>query len=146
MENNKFFSVIVNAVVTKEGKVLLSQRSFEESYEPGKWTIPGGKVENPINEKDNINIIEKTLAKEVKAAVGVDITENVVLISNNSFKKENGQTELSLVFLCEYKEGKAVPLENKINVAWVKSSELENFNFPQNIKSYIEKGFNLLNI
>ena len=41
---NKIYSVLVNAVIEKDGKILLSQRSLEEAHEPGKWTIPGGKV------------------------------------------------------------------------------------------------------
>ena len=42
--NNKY-TVLVNAVVVKDGKILLSQRSWEDEHGAGKWTIPGGKLE-----------------------------------------------------------------------------------------------------
>ncbi len=40
------FQILVNGVVFKDGQVLISQRSWEEEFMPGRWTIPGGKVEH----------------------------------------------------------------------------------------------------
>lgn len=56
---SKLHSVIVNAVVEKDGKILISQRSFDEGHEGGKWTIPGGKIDktkrNVFNIVENVN-------------------------------------------------------------------------------------------
>ena len=30
----------------RDGKFLILQRSYEEEHMPGKWTVPGGKVEH----------------------------------------------------------------------------------------------------
>lgn len=144
MDTNKIYSVIVNAVVIKEGKALLSQRSFEEAHEPGKWTIPGGKIENKPDEIEIMNVVEKTLAKEVMEEVGVEITDNVSLITNNTFMRSNGQMVIALVFLCHYKSGEAKALEDTINVAWVSKDELDSYEFPPNVKEYVAKGFELL--
>lgn len=141
MENNKIYSVIVNAVVEKDGKILLSQRSLSEAHEPGKWTIPGGKVENSPNEEEIKNIIEKTCAREVIEEVGVEIEDDIKLIANNTFKRSNGQMVLALVFLCKYKSGEAKALEDTNAVAWVIRSELDNYDFPPNVKEYVESGF-----
>ena len=63
LATHKTHIVLVNALVEKRGKILVSQRSLEETHEPGKWTIPGGKVERT---KGNAwSILEKTLAAEV---------------------------------------------------------------------------------
>jgi 8-oxo-dGTP pyrophosphatase MutT (NUDIX family) len=83
IDTSKLHSVIVNAVIEKDGMILVSQRSWDEGHEPGKWTIPGGKIDR--TEGDVFNIIEKTCAREVEEETGVQIKEEVSLITNNTF-------------------------------------------------------------
>jgi len=144
MENNKFYSVLVNAVIAKEGKILISQRSLDEGHEGGSWTIPGGKIENYNNEDEIFNIIEQTLIKEIQEEVGIEISSNIRLIANNTFRHTKGYITLALVFLCEYKSGEAKALEDTSNVAWITPKELNDYRFPPNVKDYIAKGFALL--
>src|SRR5690554_1333269 len=96
----KLHSVIVNAVIFDGDKVLVSQRSFEEAHEPGKWTIPGGKIDR--TEGDVFNIIEDTLAREVMEETGVEIEKEVQMITNNTFIRSNGQHVIAMVFKCKY--------------------------------------------
>ena len=77
---NKLHSIVVNGIVFKEDKVLVSQRSFEEAHEPGKWTIPGGKIDHTNG--NVFNIIEKTLSREIMEETGVEIREDVQLVTN----------------------------------------------------------------
>ncbi len=143
--SNKIYSVIVNAIVYKDNKVLISQRSFEEEHEPGKWTIPGGKVENEETEEEVFNIVEKTIKKEVMEEVGVEIEDEVLLVENNTFRRSNGQMVLALIFLCKWKNIEPQALEDTIGVEWVSDDELDNYQFPPNVKEYIKKGFEKLN-
>ena len=83
LATKKTHLILVNAVVEKDGKILVSQRSWKETHEPGKWTIPGGKVEKTSG--DVWNIIEETLKKEVMEETGVEITDNAQLLTNNTF-------------------------------------------------------------
>jgi len=138
---NKIYSILVNAIIEKDGKILLSQRSYEEEHEPGKWTIPGGKVENAEHEEEIFNIIEKTIVKECMEEVGVEISDEFMLIENNTFKRTNGQMVLALLFLCKWKSGDLQPLEDTINVSWASHHELDNYQFPPNVKEYVQKGF-----
>ena len=70
---NKLHVVLVNGAVFRNGKVLVSQRSWKETHMPGKWTIPGGKVEKT---KGGVyRVIEKTLKKEIKEEVGITIRQ-----------------------------------------------------------------------
>lgn len=137
----KLHSVIVNGVVFDGNKVLVSQRSLEEAHEPGKWTIPGGKIER--TEGDVFNIIEKTLAREVLEETGVEIADKVELITNNTFIRSNGQHVIALVFKCIYKSGEAQPLEDTIACKWATLEEVKSMEFPPNVKEYILKGFTL---
>lgn len=139
---DKSHHVIVNAVVEKNGKILVSRRSFEEAHEPGKWTIPGGKVDR--TEGDVWNVLEQTCAREVKEETGVEISDNIELLVNNTFIHSSGKHAIALIFLCHWKSGEASPLEDTIGVKWISEEELDSLEFSPNVKSYISKGFNLL--
>ena len=144
MENNQFYSVLVNAVIAKDGKILISQRSLNEKHQPGSWTIPGGKIENYNGEDEIFDIVDKTLAKEIREEVGIEIFNNTRLIANNTFRHTKGHIALALVFLCEYKEGIADALDDTINVAWISPQELNKYDFAPNVCEYISKGFAIL--
>lgn len=142
LAKNKTHLILVNAVVEKEGKILISQRSFEETHQPGSWTIPGGKVER--TKGDIWNIIEKTLKDEVMEETGVEITNDTQLLTNNTFIRSTGQHVVALIFLCHWKSGEAKPLEDTIGVKWITEKELEKMKFAPNVKTYIKKGVNIL--
>lgn len=135
----KLHSVIVNGVVFNGDKVLVSQRSMEEDHEPGKWTIPGGKIERTVG--DVFGIIEATLAREVMEETGVEIENEIKLITNNTFIRSDGQHVIALVFKCKYKSGEAKPLEDTIDCKWATKADLDTMDFPPNVKNYILKGF-----
>ena len=144
LATDKTHLVLVNAVVEKEGKILVSQRSLEETHDPGKWTIPGGKVER--TEGNVWNVIEKTLFGEVREESGIEIEENVQLIANNTFIRSTGQHVIALIFLCHWKSGEAKALEDTNDVKWITKDEIGNFDFSPNVDKYILKGFELLAI
>ena len=139
LANNKTHLILVNAVVKKGDKILISQRSWEETHEPGKWTIPGGKVER--TNKEVWNVIEKTLAREVLEETGVKIIKNVALLLNNTFIRSTKQHVVAFVFLCYWMSGEAKPLDDTISVHWIKKEEINNFKFAPNVKKYIKNGF-----
>jgi mutator protein MutT len=142
MKKNKFYSVIVNAIIAHEGKILIAQRDFKDDHMPGMWSIPGGKVENIKDEE--FSIIEKTLVKEIREEVGIEINNNIVLIANNTFKHTKGYIVLALVFLCQYKSGEARPLEDTIDIAWIDPNDIDDYTYPDNVRNNISKGFALL--
>lgn len=139
---SKLHSVIVNAIVEKDGKILVSQRSFEEEHEGGKWTIPGGKIDR--TEGNVFNVVEKTCAREVEEETGVIIKENIYLITNNTFIRSNGQHVIALICLCHWKSKEPQALEDTVNVKWISENEIGSFEFAPNVKGYIQKGFEML--
>lgn len=136
---NNIYSILVNGVVFKEDKVLVSQRSFEEGHEGGKWTIPGGKAESEVDEE--FDLLEKNLQKEIREETGVEIEDKVELLCNNTFLRSNGQPVLALVFKCIYKSGEPQALEDTIDCKWATEEEIEKMEFPPNVKDYILKAF-----
>jgi ADP-ribose pyrophosphatase YjhB (NUDIX family) len=142
LATDKTHLILVNAVVEKDGKILVSQRSFEETHQPGSWTVPGGKVER--TEGNVWNIVEKTLNAEVMEETGVEIDEHAELLTNNTFIRSTGQHVVALIFLCHWKSGEAKPLEDTIDVKWIIEEELKDMEFAPNVKTYIQKGFDTL--
>jgi mutator protein MutT len=131
----KFYSIIVNSIIINDNnKVLIAQRSFEEKHEGGKWSIPGGKIESVGEEH---NILLKNIKKEILEEVGIEIFDDIILIHDNTFIRTNGDEVLALIFLCKYKSGEARPLEDTMNVKWIRKDEINDFQFPSNVKEYI---------
>ncbi|MDO8515129.1 MAG: NUDIX domain-containing protein [bacterium] len=142
MDIDKSHHVIVNAVVEKDGKILVSQRSFEEAHEPGKWTIPGGKVDK--TEGDVWNVLEATCAREVMEETGVEIQDNAELLTNNTFIHSSGKHAIALIFLCHWKTGEAQALEDTVGVKWISADGLDTLDFAPNIKTYIQRALEAL--
>lgn len=138
---DKTHLILVNGAVFRGDKVLVSQRSWDEPHEPGKWTIPGGKVER--TDREVFNIIEKTLRAEVLEETGVEIGEKIQLVTNNTFFRSTGQHVVAMVFKCFYQDGEARPLEDTIDCKWVTIEEVKKMEFPPNVKEYILKAFEL---
>lgn len=135
----KFYSVIVNCVIVNaKNEVLVAQRAWTEEHEPGKWSIPGGKVESNGEERF---VLLKNVKKEILEEVGVEIEDEIMLIHDNTFTRSNGDNVIALVFKCIYKSGEPKPLEDTIDVRWISKIELSSLQFPPNVKEYIQKGF-----
>jgi 8-oxo-dGTP pyrophosphatase MutT (NUDIX family) len=144
MENNKFYSVLVNAIIVNDGKILILNRSLDGKQQSESWTIPAGKIESYEDSDEVFNIIEKTLIRKVKEEVGIEISENVRLIANNTSRHSNFSNVLSLAFLCELKSGKTQGPKDSIMTAWISPREMNNYKFTANVREYIAKGFAFL--
>lgn len=139
----KKYCVIVNGIVVKDNKILLAQRSNEEKHVPGRWSPPGGKLE----ETGTVwNALEKTVKKEVFEETGIEIEDKMHLLINNTFiHKEDNLLVISNVFLCKYKAGEAKPLEDTVAVKWIGEDEINDYEFTHdNVKNYIVKALNFL--
>ena len=46
MKNKEFLhEIAITAIIVKKGKYLITKRSSNKKRFPGKWTVPGGKLE-----------------------------------------------------------------------------------------------------
>ena len=140
MSDHPLHSILVNAVVFKEDTVLVSQRSFEEKHMPGAWTVPGGKVD--LTEGDVFNVLEHNVKKEVFEETGIEIEDEMEMITNNTFiRGSNNQHVVVIVFKCRYKSGEAQALEDTIDCKWVTLEDVYNMEFPPNVQGYILTAF-----
>jgi mutator protein MutT len=58
---------IVNALLVRDRKILLAQRSLQRKAYPGSWSFPGGHVEHE-------ETVEEALVREVREELGVSPT------------------------------------------------------------------------
>lgn len=80
LDKNLMHYVVVTGILVKDSKYLIVKRSEKEKAFPGKWTVPGGKVEvldYCLRKKDTsfhwYNVLEDVLRREVKEEVSLDI-------------------------------------------------------------------------
>lgn len=137
------YSVLVNAIVVKDNKILLCQRSMQEEHVPGKWCPPGGKLEETTRV---VEALQKTAKREVFEETGVEIEDEMCLLTNNTFRHdEDNLLVLAVIFMCRYKSGNAKPMEDTIDVKWIAEDEIKNIEFTHpSVKDYVVKAFELL--
>lgn len=142
LANNQTHILLINALVIKEGKLLIGQHSYEESHQPGRWSIPGGKVDRTNGDVENI--VEETLKREVLEETGIEIQDEVKLIANNTFIRSTGHHVVVLVFLCKWKSGDARPLEDTIDVKWITREEVGQYDFSDGVLRHLNLAFDSL--
>ncbi|PIR04196.1 MAG: DNA mismatch repair protein MutT [Candidatus Magasanikbacteria bacterium CG11_big_fil_rev_8_21_14_0_20_39_34] len=133
--NTIFYIVNVEAAIYKQDKWLLATRSMKEKQSAGTLAMVGGKVENI--EVEN-HVLEQTLHREILEEVGITIYDNMVYVKSSAFVNNDGKYVIDIVFLCQYKEGEAKPLDpNELSsVEWLTSHEIEEH---QNIESWTKE-------
>ena len=121
------FVVNVGAFIWHEGRYLMMVRGAGEEIAPGALTQPGGKVEGAGFAQD---VIEATLAREVREEVGVEITDPTYVESHTFDGTFAGQAipVLDLVFLCRYVSGdpRAEDPEEVAGIEWLTPDQLRS--------------------
>jgi len=110
---------VVAAVILKDGKVLVCQRTRHQTM-PLKWEFPGGKIEEGEQPRD-------ALRRELDEELGIDaeIGEEVSRIVHEY--PGGGSVELRFFVVHEYRG----EIENKIfrDIQWSPRSDLSSFDF-----------------
>lgn len=122
--------VTVRVAVQKEGKFLLALRHAKDTYMPGRWNFPGGKVE--YTEKDEAHILEEEANREIKEETGIEI-QNLKVIGNFTYRV-GGKHTIGVLFVADWKSGEAGALEDTEEVRWVSPEEFKNYKLVPNFK------------
>jgi len=134
MENQYLHEVAITAIIVKDGKFLITRRSPTKKRFPGKWTVPGGKLES----KDYLdlpkdtefywyNVLERTLRREVKEEVGLDI-DNVEYLTSLATVHNDGSPSLVISCIADFAGGEAVLQKEESDAfAWVSLQEARSY-------------------
>jgi 8-oxo-dGTP diphosphatase len=137
MEINKFlYEVVMAAVIVKDGKYLITRRSKEKKRFPGMWTIPGGKLDTgdyaelpKDTENYWYNVLEKTLRREVKEEVGIEI-DNIEYVTSFATVHADGSPSVGISCMADFISGDIqLQKEECDEFAWVSLEEAKNYTF-----------------
>lgn len=139
-ENQYLHEVAITAIIRKDSKYLIIRRSLNKKRFPGKWTVPGGKMESkdylelPKDTEDYwYNVLERTLQREVKEEVGLEI-ENVEYLTSLATVHSDGNPSLVISCTADYKGGEVSLQEEETDqFVWVTSEEAKNYDLMDGI-------------
>lgn len=136
MENNSQYlhEVAITAIIIKNGKYLITRRSPNKKRFPGMWTVPGGKMETSDYlklPKDTehywYNVLERTLRREVKEEVGIDIN-NIEYVTSLATVHTDGSPSLVISCMADYIGGDVKLKEDESDqYVWVSLEEAKNY-------------------
>lgn len=130
MDNGLLHEVVITAIVVKDGKYLVTRRSKTKRRFPGKWTVPGGHLES----KDYLdmpkdtefywyNVLERTLKREVKEEVGIEI-KNIEYVTSLATVHDDGAPSLVISCIADYVSGEVKLQEEETDkFEWVTLAE-----------------------
>ena len=135
MENEYLHEVAITAIVVKEGKYLITRRSAKKKRFPGMWTVPGGKLETndylklpKDTENYWYNVLERTLRREVKEEVGIDIA-NIAYVTSLATVHADGSPSLVISCIADYVSGEVMLQEEELDeYAWVSLEKAKGYN------------------
>ena len=143
-DRNKAHYIVVTGILLKEGKYLIVKRAEWEKAFPGRWSVPGGKLEvldYALREKDTAfhwyNVFEDLLKREVKEEVGLEI-ENIGYVTSMVYIRQDNIPCL-IVSLFADAVSEEVKLCNALTeYAWVSLEEAKNYDLIEGMHYELE--------
>jgi 8-oxo-dGTP diphosphatase len=107
------------AVIVKEGMILIARRSPQSRHQPGKWELPGGKVEQHETP-------EESLKRELYEEFGIE-AEVGSFICSSTYTYTHGGIELAAYWV-SHLSGEFV-LHDHDEIRWVTPAEMGEYDF-----------------
>ena len=142
--NLNHYVVVTGILVNTQGKYLITKRAEWEKAFPGKWTVPGGKLEvldYVLREKDTgshwYNVFEDLLKREVKEEVGLEI-KNIDYVTSMVYIRPD-KIPCLIVSLYAETENENIRLWHALTeFAWVNLEEAKNYDLIEGIYEELE--------
>lgn len=96
--NNEIIYVAKSVLVNSDGKILCLRRSTTDSHDPGRYDLPGGKVETGEH-------LSEGAAREISEEVGLPVAVNdlrLVYASTKRSQRTETETETNWVIRLLY--------------------------------------------
>ncbi|MDD5032040.1 MAG: NUDIX hydrolase [Patescibacteria group bacterium] len=159
-KKNKLFYFVANVVVYRESdkRCLILKRDEREKVHPGKYAVPGGKLEwedfdisrpTRINgdSLDFENAVEDLLVRETKEEAGVEIESKLKYINSVAFIRPDGIPVVLVKFAAKYKGGEVKPeVGGFTDYGWVNEDEVEKYDCIKGLKEEVAQTIKLFNL
>lgn len=145
MDQNKAHYVVATGIIIKDGKFLIAKRSEKEKAFPGKWTVPGGKLEvadyknRPVDTLSGqwYNIFESILHREALEEVGLKI-KNIKYLTDLVFIRPDGIPTVVISLFADYDSGEVTLCPDLTDYKWVTLEEAKNYDLIDGIYDELE--------
>ncbi len=150
---DKLFYVVANVVVYRDSdkKCLILKRDMREKVHPGRYAVPGGKLEwkdldisNPTRVNGEVldyqDAVEKLLKRETLEEAGILIKDELIYINSVAFIRPDETPVVLVKFAARYKSGEVKLEEGSFtDYAWVDAEEVKEYECIDGIKDEVEK-------
>ncbi len=140
-KKDKLFYFVANVVVYRESdkKCLILKRHEREIVHPGRFGVPGGKLEwanLDLNNPSRINgdvldyegAVENLLKREVFEEAGIEIENKLYYLNSVAFVRPDETPVVLVKFAAKYKSGDITLEEGGFtDYAWVDANEVEGY-------------------
>lgn len=153
----KLFYFVANVVIyrPKDKRCLILKRDMREKVHPGKYAVPGGKLEwkdLDINHPTRINgdvldfegAVENLLQREVLEEAGIKIYPQLKYINNVAFIRPDETPVVLVKFAAKYKSGKVIAEKGGFtDFAWVNAKEVQKYNCIKGVKTEVRQAIEI---
>ncbi|MDP3987420.1 MAG: NUDIX domain-containing protein, partial [Nanoarchaeota archaeon] len=140
-KENKLFYIVANVVIYRDSdkKCLILKRDEREKVHPGKYAVPGGKLEwkdldinNPTRINGDVldfeNAMENLLKRESFEEAGVEIKGDLKYINSVAFIRPDGIPVILIKLAAKYASGEVIPEKGGFtDYAWVDASDVKKY-------------------
>ena len=150
-KQDKLFYFVATVVVYREadGRCLILKRSVKEKVHPGKYCVPGGKLEwkdldmsRPTRMNGGMfdfeNAVADLLVREAREEAGIEIEQKLHYINSSAFVRPDGIPVVLIKFAAKYKTGDVHLEEGAFDdYAWVSGEEVKTYDCIDGIKEEV---------
>tara|TARA_Y100000310_G_scaffold159627_1_gene159260 strand:- start:22783 stop:23277 length:495 start_codon:yes stop_codon:yes gene_type:complete len=151
--DKKIHYVAATVIIVKDNKFLILKRSEKEKAYPGKWTVPGGKLERddyeskPFTKEGDKNwycVMEDLIKREVREETNLEVKDIKYLI-DLTFIRPDDIPVLILSYYCNYASEEIKINKEAVDFKWVTLEEAKNFELIDGIYEELEMVDDILN-
>lgn len=134
-----YFVCTVIPYRTEDGKCLILKRDEREKVHPGKWAVPGGKLEhgdldlaNPTRMNGEVadfeGMVADLLRREAKEEADITLGEDFRMLGDIVFVRPDGIPVVLMQFGAKYAGGNVKPEVGAFtDFAWVDAKEVKDY-------------------
>ena len=142
---NKAHYVVATCIIVKGGKYLIAKRADWEKNSPGKWTVPGGKLETSDYQNREYdtggnqwyNVVEDLVRREVKEEVGLEI-KNIGYVCSLAYLRHDGIPTVVISLFAEPVSDTVELCDALTEFKWVDLAEAKSVDLIDGIYEEIE--------
>ncbi|MBM3257304.1 MAG: NUDIX domain-containing protein [Candidatus Liptonbacteria bacterium] len=150
-KSDKLFYFVANVAIYRpsDSRCLILKRNDREKVHPGKYCVPGGKLEwnaldlrHPTRINGDVldfeNAIEELLAREVREEAGIEIEKELRYLNSVAFVRPDGIPVVLVKFAAKYKSGEVILEKDSFSAhAWVNAEEITQYDCIKGIREEV---------